>query len=403
MQFITRQRRRPFFAYIPFNTPHSPMQVPDRFYRRFAGRDLPLRAADRTSEDLEMTRAAFAMVENIDWNVGRMLDHLDRLQLSRDTIVIYFSDNGPAAARWNGGLKGRKGSLDEGGIRSPFLIRWPGRIRPGTTIPQIASAVDLLPTLADLAGIRSATAKPLDGRSLEPLLLGAPEPWPDRTLFAFGVKGQVSVRTQRFRRDPAGQLFDLVADPGQGTDVAWAHPTIATELGAAAERMGRLVAAGIGTDDRPLPVGGARRVELPAGDATMTGSIQRSNRFPNSSYFTAWTGTDAVISWDVEVLQPGDYEVVAYYACPPDDVGSTIEVAFAEQRLTATIATAHDPPLIGAAEDRVPRIESYVKDFKPLSLGRIRLDARRGPLTMRARRVAGRQALELWSLVLTRR
>ena len=96
------------------------------------------------------------MCENIDWNVGRVLAKLDELKLAENTIVVYFSDNGPNGWRWNGGMKGRKGSTDEGGIRSPLLIRWPGQIKPGTKVTQIAGAIDLLPTLADLAGVQVA-------------------------------------------------------------------------------------------------------------------------------------------------------------------------------------------------------------------------------------------------------
>ena len=94
-----------------------------------------------------MTRAALALCENIDWNVGRVLATLDKLQLQNDTIVVYFSDNGPNSWRWNGGMKGRKGSIDEGGVRSPFFIRWPGHVRGGATYSQIGGAIDLLPTL----------------------------------------------------------------------------------------------------------------------------------------------------------------------------------------------------------------------------------------------------------------
>ena len=93
------------------------------------------------------------MCENIDWNVGRVLEKLDELKLRDDTIVIYFSDNGPNSYRWNGGMKGRKGSIDEGGLRSPFFIRWPKKIPAGKSVPQIAGAIDLLPTLRELSGV----------------------------------------------------------------------------------------------------------------------------------------------------------------------------------------------------------------------------------------------------------
>ena len=116
-----------------------------------------------------MTRAALAMCENIDWNVGRILQKLDALQLAEDTIVVFFADNGPNSWRWNGGMKGRKGSTDEGGVRAPCLVRWPGQIAKGTRITHIAAAIDLLPTLAEMAGIQIEREQPLDGVSVRPL------------------------------------------------------------------------------------------------------------------------------------------------------------------------------------------------------------------------------------------
>ena len=112
------------------------------------------------------------MCENIDWNVGRVLDKLAELKLADDTIVVFFCDNGPNSWRWNGGFKGRKASTDEGGVRSPLLVRWPGHVPPGTRIKPVASAIDLLPTLAGLSGIAMQADKPLDGVDLTGLLLG---------------------------------------------------------------------------------------------------------------------------------------------------------------------------------------------------------------------------------------
>src|SRR5436190_13585626 len=148
--FIEKQRNEPFFCYVAYNTPHSPFCVPDEDWNRFKDRPIEQRGADGKKEDLAVTRCVLAMCENLDRNVGRILEKLDELNLADDTIVIFFCDNGPNSVRWNGGMRGRKGSTDEGGVRSPCFVRWPAKINAGTNIPQIAGAIDLLPTLAGL-------------------------------------------------------------------------------------------------------------------------------------------------------------------------------------------------------------------------------------------------------------
>jgi arylsulfatase A-like enzyme len=198
LAFVEQNRERPFFCYVAFNTPHSPMQVPDRWWDRLKDRELKLRYAGPQREDVAMTRAALAMCENLDWNVGRLLQKLDDLKLAERTVVLYFSDNGPNSWRWNGGMRGRKGSTDEGGVRAPLLVRWTGHIKPGTKVPQIAAAIDLLPSLTELAGIPIKGGKALDGASLAPLLLGRNVSWPDRPIFSHW-NGAVSVRTQQHR------------------------------------------------------------------------------------------------------------------------------------------------------------------------------------------------------------
>jgi arylsulfatase A-like enzyme len=402
LRFIEQNRRRPFFCYLPLNTPHSPMQVPDRFYEKFRNAELKLRAGDPQAEDVPKTRAALAMCENIDWNVGRVLRRLDELKLAEKTIVVYFSDNGPNGARWNGGMKGVKGSLDEGGVRSPLLIRWPGQIKAGTRIPQIAGAVDLLPTLADLAGIRVPASKPLDGKSLKPLLLGQAGDWPDRTLVTYW-NGRVSLRTQRYRLDPAGRLYDMVADPGQQRDVAAERKEDAARLSGEAARWKAELQAELGQEDRPFTAGYSRTTPLPARDGVPHGGVKRSASAPNCSFFTGWSSPDDRITWEIEVAESGRYAVDLHYTCPAADVGSTIEVSCGEHRLTGKVTEAHDPPLRGAEHDRVPRRgESYVKDFKPLRLGALKLERGRGHLTLRALEVPGRQVMDVRYVVLTR-
>jgi arylsulfatase A-like enzyme len=402
LEFITQHKDQQFFCYLPFNTPHSPMEVPDRFFDKFAKMDPKMRNRDPQRESIPMTRAALAMCENIDWNVGRVLAKLDELKIAGDTIVIYFSDNGPNSWRWNGGMKGRKGSVDEGGLRVPFLIRWPGHIRPGAKIPQIAGAIDLLPTLADMAGIPLTSKKPLDGKSLKPLLLGQARQWPDRMIFSL-QRNRVSVRTQQYRLDAQGQLFDMIADPGQYRDVAKDKPEIASKLRQVASKWEKEVLPYVGDDDRPFPVGYSTTTLLPARDGVPHGGVQRSARPPNCSFFTHWTSKDDQMTWDIEVAQSGDYDADIYYTCRPEDVGSTVELSFLGSQVQKRITKAHNPPLLGAERDRVPRGESYVKDFQPYRLGVIALKKGRGKLTLRALQIPGKQVADIRYIALTLR
>lgn len=403
LQFIEQNKDRPFFCYVPFNTPHTPMQVPDRFYKKFEGADLRMRFEDPKKEDLTETRAALAMCENIDWNVGRILGKLETLNLAGNTIVVYFSDNGPNSCRWNGGMRGRKGSTDEGGVRVPGLIRWPGPIRPGTRVTHIAGAIDLLPTLTDLAGISREFPKPLDGLSLKPLLFDPSREWPDRMIFSHW-RGKVSVRTDRYRLDDQGRLYDMVTDPGQAHDVKGDRKDIADRLSGAVARWKQELLPGLENDDRPFTVGYREFpvTYLPARDGVPHGNVQRSSKAPNCSYLTNWTSTEDRITWIIEVATSGSYEATIHYTCPQTDVGATVETAFNGGRIEGKVAEAHDPSLRGAEQDRVPRTtESYVKDFKPWRIGTLRLEKGRGLLTLRALDVPGRQVMDLRCVTLT--
>ena len=170
--------------------------MPDEYWQRFKDKPITQRATVPDQEVLDQTRCALAMIENQDWNVGRVLAKLREHGLEDNTIVLYFSDNGPNSWRWNGGMKGRKGSTDEGGVRSRLLPPLAGAsCRPGTRSTQISGAIDLLPTLTSLAGIPRVGDKPLDGRDLSPLLLKQDVDWPDRMIFS-AWNQNVSVRTQ---------------------------------------------------------------------------------------------------------------------------------------------------------------------------------------------------------------
>ncbi|MDF1812290.1 MAG: arylsulfatase [Verrucomicrobiales bacterium] len=404
LAFIEQNRDTPFFCYVPYNTPHSPFYVDDNFYAKFDGLDPKMRHRDPTVEDLPATRAALAMCENIDWNVGRILNKLSDLKLDNDTIVVYFSDNGPNSFRWNGGMKGKKGSVDEGGLRSPFLIRWPGRITGGARIEEVAGAIDLLPTLTSLSGIAQKTNKKIDGRSFAGLILTDSEnrQWPERNLFSVWQK-KASVRTSRYRLDTKGALFDIQKDRGQLTDVSKDFPETAAQLSDALKSH-RKQAAGAKASyaDRPFTVGYSETTTLPARDGVPHGTIKRSSKAPNNSFFTNWTKEDDSITWDIEVGTAGKYRATVYYTCPPSAVGSLVRLDREEATTETIVTVAFDPPLWDKSKERVSESHYFVKDFKTLDLGEIILKKGRAPLILSCPELSGPMGIDVYSIVLTR-
>jgi arylsulfatase A-like enzyme len=433
LAFIEQNQHQPFFCYVPFNTPHSPFAVPDEYWQRHKNQSITMRGNEGQNESLDVTRCVLAMCENLDSNVGRVLRRLDELKLAEDTIVIYFADNGPNSFRWNGGMKGRKGSTDEGGVRVPCLIRWSGKIPPGTRVREIAGAIDLFPTLSKLTGIPFDPPKPFDGRDVSPLLMGSTSSWPDRMIFSHWG-GRVSVRTQQYRLDDGGALFDMAADPNQARNIATEQSEVAERLTAAVKewradvlrtpavagntkekgvprqslgtREGKKKAKGAAepADSRPYPVGYAEfpMTPLPARDGIPHGGVKRSSSAPNCSYFVNWTSTNDSMTWDVEVATAGEYDVTIYFTCPERDAGSTVELAFLNSKLSGKVTPGWDPPLY-TDQDTIPRppAESQMKDFRPLQLGSMHLEKGRDRLTLRATDIPGKSVMDVRLLTLT--
>ena len=326
------------------------------------------------------------MVENIDYNVGRIIEKVKNVGLERETIIIYLSDNGPNEYRWNGGMRGKKGSVDEGGVRTPFYIQWKNNIKEGFSIEQIASSIDVLPTLCGLIGIPVSTANPIDGTDLSRLLLGEPLALPNRLVYNHW-NGNTSVRSQRFRLDAENRLYDIQNDRGQTQDVSNRYASVADSLISAKRRWeNETVHVTKEKDDRPFTLGHENAVytQLPARDGEAHGTVKRSNRWPNDSFFTHWKAVTDSITWPIEVLADGRFQVDLYYTCPEDDLGSIVELRFKTSKIAKQINEGHDPPLKGMKDDRVPRMESYVKDFKPMDLGVISLKKGKGVLTLKA-------------------
>lgn len=406
IDFVSKQKENPFFIYLALNTPHSPMQVPDKYWDKFKDKEITPDPAPANQKNLQPqhTRAALAMCENIDDNVGRLLDHLEQSGCADNTIVVYFCDNGPNGKRFNGGMRGRKGSTFEGGVRSPCFIRYPREIKSNTKVKQICAAIDLLPTLTDLAGIEIKGGKPLDGESIKDPLRGIADA-SNRFLFS-AWNGKATVRSQTHRYQAIGELFDIRNDPGEQSNIAADQTGMARlhQLALEQWKKDNSVRRSNAKDDRPFLLGHPDAVwtQLPARDATPTGTILRSNKYPNCTFMQNWTDTQSTIEWNVDVPVKGAFEVQMYYSCDAEDVGSTIQLSCGNTSVTAKITEPNEAPLVGAVEDRFERMEGYVRRWKPMALGRMALQPGQQTLKLQAVDIANDEVANVRLLMFQR-
>ncbi|MDG2372615.1 MAG: arylsulfatase [Flavobacteriaceae bacterium] len=409
IEFMKRNKDNPFFLYLPFNTPHSPMQVPDEFWNKFKDKELTQKGTvskipNDISSGINHPKAALAMCENVDWNVGRILETLELLKIDKKTIIVYLSDNGPNGHRWNGGMKGIKGSTDEGGVRSPMIINWKSIIPAGKVVNKIAAAIDLLPTLKDLAGIETQPKNKLDGLSLKKLIFEKNNRWEDRYIYNYW-RGRLSIRSQDFRLDTKNNLYDMNKDPKQLKDISSKKIEVFEKMKMAKTKWENEVLINLKTkDNRAFIIGHPelKNTQIPARDAKANGLIKRSNYYPNCSYMTNWVNIEDTITWDAEVAEDGEFEVVVYYTCSKDALGSEIELSLSDSQISSSITKYHDPDEFGKENDRSPRIESYVKDFIPLNMGVISLKKGKGTLILRGLKKKGKELIDFRLLMLKR-
>jgi uncharacterized sulfatase len=225
LQFIQANADEPFFLYYSQPFPHVPLHASDAFRGRSAG------------------GLYGDVVEEVDWSIGQIVDLLDALELTEDTVIIFTSDNGPWWQGSPGGTRGRKNLPFDGGYRVPFIARWPGVIPPGTTSDAVSMNFDLFPSLLSLAGIPLPADRTVDGRDILPVLRSQ-APSPHETLYFYKGKRLVGVRhgdwkyLRRHMTDNGGYaslrqgpfLFNLAVDPDESYSLIESEPEVAARL-----------------------------------------------------------------------------------------------------------------------------------------------------------------------------
>jgi arylsulfatase/arylsulfatase A len=253
----------PFFMYLPTNCPHGPFgDVPPKELAYYKQQTISADRFPREGNPIPRNMNAdtqarvYAMIDDIDQNVGRLVAWLADRKLADNTLLIFMTDNGRATPGYGAGLRGNKGTVYEGGIRSPFFACWPGQLQPGVASDRIAAHIDIAPTLLEVCGVAPPADLKQDGRSIWKLLQRQAGDWPARTLLAQAHRGDAPVlyhnfaaRSQRWKlvsatgfgaetlpaSGPRFELFDMDADRYEQHDVSAEHPEALARLKSAYE------------------------------------------------------------------------------------------------------------------------------------------------------------------------
>ena len=421
IQFVTKSSDRRFFLYLSYNAAHSPYLVPDSYIEPYLKQGLALREA-----------RIYGMVTSLDDNLDRLLKTVDDEGLRENTIVVFMSDNGGMSRHFRAGLRGEKGLVWEGGVRVPFMARWPGRFAAGSVVDAPAQDIDVFPTLLALAGLSLPDGVKLDGKNLTALLTTGKGPSPHEYLFHQWnhirpvmdlpsppiphpsppdwladhpvVLGAVpfwavqDVRTgyklvrwtyrHNGELEPRDELYNLRQDPGETRDLAAFEPEIAERLRQRFSAWFSDVTQGQDYSLEAIEVGHDQEnpveIELLRAHATGPDVKLTFNRYFRD-VIERWSDPGTSLRWQIEVIQPGRYEVIFDYGCAGEDAGSKILVRIGEAELTHVVkATA------GTSISR------------PLSLGTLRLDKGPAVLEIRALTLKGQTLMNIYKIRLKR-
>ncbi|MCC5930138.1 MAG: arylsulfatase [Cyclobacteriaceae bacterium] len=253
IRFIGENHKQPFFCYLSFNAPHTPLQLPQQYYDMYRdidpsagfnadGRPFP----EMNENDKEDARKVYGMVSNIDDNVGRIYQKLDELGIRDNTILIFMTDNGPQQRRYNGGMRGLKGTVFKGGIRVPFFLHYPNMQLENKDIDVPAAHIDILPTLADICNATLPADRKIDGKSLLPVFQGnESDDWNQRSLFFYWTRrfpelyNNIAVQKGSHKlvgQTHAGamienfQLYDIQEDPYEQINLVAQKQGLASDL-----------------------------------------------------------------------------------------------------------------------------------------------------------------------------
>jgi len=330
MDFIENNQRdkvnKPFFLYLAFNAPHTPLQLPGEYFDMY--KDVSITSGnypdkgsfpEMNAKDIEDAKRVYGMVTNIDNNLQLLFQKLTELELVEHTIIIFLTDNGPQQRRYTAGFRERKGSVYEGGIRVPSFWYWKGNFAENFEIDDPAANIDVLPTILDLCNVNIPPGLDLDGRSLTPLIRGEVKALPERTLFFEWQRGytepyrNIAVRKGNYKmvgnieyyEDPIGlELYHITDDPYEMNDISDINPGIVKDLKIELDQWYSEVISNEKLVNPPRIIIGSDH-ENPV--------ILNRNDW-KSPKAKQWDSPDAYGYWDITFVSDGQYDVIIHFA-----------------------------------------------------------------------------------------
>lgn len=377
-KFITANRERPFFLYLPHFTPHTPLKAKENLVKKYP--------AAGTFNGQQNNPIYAAMLESLDESVGRIVAKLDELKLSDRTIVLFTSDNGGLAttegpntpATSNAPLREGKGWLYEGGIRVPLLVKWPGRVKANSTNDVTVCGIDLLPTIRDACGLEKTDSLKTDGVSLLPLLQQSGTLSRDSLFWHYphyanqGGKPGTAIRAGEwklieFYEEGRRELFHVAKDVSESRNLAEQDPDRVRELSEKLDAWRKSVGAlmpELNTAYVPNPQADSGEIVIPARTADVRGVMLRYEPMPHKNTLGFWVRAEDWARFEFSVTKPGRFDLEGLIGCGNGSGGSEVQFEIAP-----------------AGQDSKPQSLSYLvketggfQNFVPTMLGEVTLD-----------------------------
>lgn len=399
-KFITQNRERPFFLYLPHFTPHTPLKAKEDVIKKY-----PVAGTFRGQQNNPIYAA---MLESLDDSVGRIVAKLDELKLSDRTIVLFTSDNGGLAttegqntpATSNAPLREGKGWLYEGGIRTPLLVKWPGSIKANSSSDVPVCGIDLLPTIREVCILEQTESHKSDGVSLLPLLKQSGMIARESLFWHYphyanqGGKPGAVIRAGEwklieFYEEGRRELFHVAKDLSESRNLAEQEPDRVRELSEQLAAWRNSVGARMPEPNpnyTPNPQSENGEIVIPARTADVRGIMLRYEPMPHKNTLGFWVRSEDWARFEFTVTQPGKFELEALVGCGNGSGGS--EVRFE----VASAGSTTDPQVLPLTVQETGGFQNFV----PRTLGEILLDtAGRYELRVKAIKKPGAAVMDL--------